>query len=293
MTVFTAMLVGTVEVRNTLGEGVIWDHLGQRLWWTDIQERRLFRYEPVRRVLESFELPERLGSFGFVEGSDRLIAAFESGFAYFHPDSGQHQWVSRPPHAARNLRFNDGRVDREGRFWAGTMVEGRGEPTGKLYCLRNGLAEVQLSGIAICNSLCFSADGRHMYFADSPHRAIHRFETDPSSGALSNRQIFAQTPPDAFPDGSTVDAEGHLWNAHWGAGRVVRYAPDGSISGCIDLPVTQPTCVAFGGAELDHLFVTTAREHLSDAARESQPESGHLFIYKTNIQGNPESRYRP
>ena len=128
-------LVDIVHVGNTLGEGVLWDALGQRAWWTDIQERQLFRYDPVLRVLERFELPERLGSFGFVEGSERIIAAFESGFAFYHPESGQLDWVTRPQHAAGNVRFNDGRVDRQGRFWAGSMVEGAGEPAGKLYCL--------------------------------------------------------------------------------------------------------------------------------------------------------------
>ena len=293
MSALRTTLVDIVDVGNTLGEGVLWDIVSERLWWTDIQERRLFRYEPVRRVLETFELPERLGSFGFVEDSDRLIAAFESGFAFFHPQSGEIEWIDRPPHAADNVRFNDGRVDPAGRFWAGTMVEGRGVPTGKLYCLRNGITEVHLNGIAICNSLCFSADARHLFFADSPHRTIYRFDINPVDGTLSNRQFFAQTPPGAFPDGSNIDAEGHLWNAHWGAGRIVRYAPDGSISGSIDLPVTQPTCVAFGGAERDHLFITTARDHLSGSALSSQPQAGHLFIYRTNIKANPEPRYCP
>jgi L-arabinonolactonase len=293
MSALQTELVGTVEVGNTLGEGVLWDNVGRRLWWTDIQERRLFRYEPVKGVLETFELPERLGSFGFVDGSDRLIAAFESGFAYLHPESGRLQWIDRPPHAAGNVRFNDGRVDPKGRFWAGSMVEGAGEPTAKLYCLCNGLAEVHLTGVAICNSVCFSTDARHMYFADSPHRTIHRFDINPVNGTLCNRHVFAQTPRGAFPDGSNIDAEGHLWNAQWGAGRVVRYAPDGTISGSIELPVTQPTCIAFGGDALDYLFITTAREHLSAEALSSQPQAGHLFIYKTNIHGNPEPRYRP
>jgi sugar lactone lactonase YvrE len=288
-----ATLVDVVEVGNTLGEGVLWDEIGQRVWWTDIQERLLFRYEPVQRTLEKFELPERLGSFGFVQNSDAIIGAFESGFAFYHPKSGQLDWVARPQHAASNVRFNDGRVDRRGRFWAGSMVEGKGDPTGQLYCLCNGLIETHLRGIAISNGLCFSPDARHLYFADSPSLTIHRFDMDPVSGALSNRQVFAQTPPREFPDGSIVDKEGHLWNAQWGASRVVRYAPDGSISGSIELPVTQPTCIAFGHAALDHLFVTTARDELSAAGLSLQPEAGHLFIYRTNLTGNPEPRYRP
>ncbi len=292
MNTVQATLVDVLEVGNTLGEGVLWDDIGQRVWWSDIQERLLYRYEPVQRVLEKFELPQRLGSFGFVANSDAIIGAFESGFAFYHPKSGQLDWLARPQHAASNLRFNDGRVDHSGRFWAGSMVEGQGEPTGQLYCLRNGRIETRLRGIAISNGLCFSPDGRYLYFADSPSLRIHRFDIDPVNGALSNRQVFAQTPPREYPDGSAVDREGHLWTAQWGASRVVRYAPDGSISASIDLPVTQPTCIAFGHAALDHLFVTSAREELSAAALSSQPQAGHLFIYKTNIKGNPEPRYR-
>ena len=287
-----ATLIDSVSVGNTLGEGVLWDSVAKLAWWTDIQERRLYRYEPVSRALKQFELPERLGSFGFIEGSERLIAAFESGFAYYHPESAALEWVSRPEHAAANVRFNDGRVDTRGRFWAGSMVEGAGEPVAKLYCLAKGVSEEHLTGINICNSLCFSPDRKHMYFADSPQRTILRFDSDPDTGVLSNRQIFAQTPPGAFPDGSIVDSDGHLWNAQWGAGCVVRYAPDGSISGRVELPVSQPTCVAFGGEALDLLFITSAREALDEATLSTQPQAGDVFIFKTNVSGCQESRYR-
>jgi L-arabinonolactonase len=284
-------LVDIVRVANTLGEGVLWDCVGQRVWWTDIMERRLFRYDPVSKLLESFELPERLGSFGFVEGSERIIAAFESGFAYYHPESGQLDWVTRPEHAAGNVRFNDGRVDHQGRFWAGSMVEGAGEPSGKLYCLSGATADVHLTGIAISNSLCFSPDGRHLYFADTPHRLILRYDIDPASGALGNRHEFARTPPGAMPDGSAIDADGHLWNAQWGAGRVVRYAPDGSISAQMDVPASQVSCVAFGGADLDLLFVTSARVDLSPQALAREPYAGDLFVYQVNVKGLAEPRF--
>lgn len=287
-----AALIDRVGVGNTLGEGVLWDSAGKRAWWTDIQERRMYRYEPVSHALERFNLPERLGSFGFIEGSERIIAAFESGFAYYHPDSAALDWIYRPKHAASNVRFNDGRVDRRGRFWAGSMVEGRGEPTGKLYCLTKGVSEIHLTGISIANSLCFSPDERHLYFADSPHRAILRFDSDPATGRLSNRHIFARTPPGAFPDGSTVDADGHLWNAQWGASCVVRYAPDGTISGRIELPISQPTCVAFGGDALDLLFITSAREGLDAAELTMQPQAGDMFVFQIDVAGCKESLYR-
>ena len=291
MTLSDAKLIDTVAVGNTLGEGVLWDDLGHRAWWTDIQERRLFRYDPKRRVLEQFELPERLGSFGFIHGDERIVAAFESGFAYFHPESRRLEWIARPPHGPGKLRFNDGRVDRYGRFWAGSMVEGEGDATGKLYCLHKGRAEAHLTGISICNSVCFSLDGRHLYFADTPHRKILRFDADPDNGTLTNQTLFAETPRGAYPDGSIVDAEGHLWNAQWGAGRVVRYAPDGRISGSIGLPATQVTCVALGGENLDLLLVTSARENLNVETLAQQPQAGNLFVLQVPVKGIPEPRY--
>jgi L-arabinonolactonase len=290
-TTSNAKLIDIISVGNTLGEGISWDSTEERIWWTDIQERKLCRYDPLTRALESFELPERLGSFGFVEGCNEIVGAFESGFAFFHPESGRIDWLVRPRHEARNIRFNDGRVDRQGRFWAGSMVEGEGEPKGKLYCLHGGKAEVCLTGIGISNSICFSADGRHLYFADSPDRTILRYDIDAASTGIGNRQIFAHTPSGAFPDGSNVDAAGHLWNAHWGAGRVVRYAPDGSISGGIDIPTMQPTCIAFGGKNLDLLFVSSARQHMSEATLALQPHAGDVFVYKLDIKGLADARF--
>jgi L-arabinonolactonase len=285
-------LVDIVKVGNTLGEGVSWDHVRACAWWTDIEERRLYRYDPQSKALDRFELPERLGSFGFIDGSDALIAAFESGFAIYEPASRQVEWVARPPHDSHNIRFNDGRVDRQGRFWAGSMVQGRGEPKGKLYCLRGRHLSAHLTGIAISNSLSFSPDGSALYFADTPHRAIHRYDLDPHSGTISNRQVFAQTPPGAFPDGSTVDREGHLWNAQWGSGRVVRYAPDGSVSASIDVPASQVSCVAIGGRSFELLFVTSARTELTQERLDKEPGAGDLFVYKGDFRGLPEPRFR-
>jgi sugar lactone lactonase YvrE len=287
-----AELVEVIPVGNTLGEGVLWDVRRQRLWWTDIQERLLFRYDPERRALEQFALPERLGSFGLVAGSDGIIAAFESGFALYHPESEQLDWLARPSPEHPDIRFNDGRVDRQGRFWAGTMAENGGAAAGKLYCLGcTGAAEVHVTGIAISNSLCFSPDGARLYFTDTPTRTIHRFDLDPATGAISNRQVFATTPEGAFPDGANVDCEGFVWSAHWGAGQVVRYSPDGAVDAVIAVPASQPTCVAFGGSNRDLLFVTSAREGLDEAALQQQPQAGDVFVYQVAVPGLADADY--
>jgi sugar lactone lactonase YvrE len=284
-----AELVDIIPAGNTLGEGILWDARGERLWWTDIQERQLLRCTPETHAVERFALPERLGSFGFIEESDNIIAAFESGFALYHPETGQLEWLSRPRHDSPAVRFNDGRVDRQGRFWAGSMVEGGGKPQGKLYCFDgSGEAKIHATEIGISNSLCFSPDGRTLYFADTPLRTIFRFDLDTTTGTISNRRIFAQTPGGAYPDGANVDCEGYVWSAHWGAGRLVRYAPDGTIAAIIDVPATQPTCVAFGGENLDLLFVTSAREGLDDDALRAQPHAGDVFVFKTSVSGLPD-----
>ena len=175
------------------------------------------------------------------------------------------------------------------------MVEGGGAASGKLYRLASGApgatSRILLTGIAISNSICFSPDGRQMYFADTPHRMIVRYDLDPDSGSISNRQLFARTPPGVYPDGSHVDANGHLWNAQWGSGKVVRYAPDGTISGTIDVPASHVSCVAFGGVDLDLLFVTSARQDLSPIQLAGEPHAGDLFIYQLNIKGLADARF--
>ena len=288
----TAELLEIIPVKNTLGEGVSWDPVEELLWWTDIQELCLYRYEPRTRALERYQVPERLCSFGFVENSERLIAAFESGFALYDPDSRRVDWIARPRHDAPGVRFNDGRVDRQGRFWAGSMTEGSGAPRGKLYCLDGAEAHVVLTNVGISNSICFSPDGRRLYFADTPKQEILCYEVDATTGSLSSPRSFARLPDGAFPDGSNVDADGHLWNAQWSAGRVVRYAPDGGISAEIEVPASQPTCIAFGGHALDLLFVTSAREGLSPKALRDEPHAGDVFIYKVNVKGLPDRRFR-
>lgn len=281
-------LVDVVSVRNILGEAVLWNARTAKLWWTDIEGRCLFQYDPVSRALDRIQTPERLASFAFVADSDKLIAGFESGFAFFDPATGAVEWhyrLERGP--SRGLRFNDGRTDRQGRFWAGTMVEGGGqEPLGRLYCLdRRGQVTVLPDPVHISNALCTSPDGTLLYFADSPQRRIFVYDLDPASGALSGRRIFAETPEGAYPDGANVDREGFVWNAHWGAGRVVRYAPDGSIDREVEIPSSQPSCVAFGGSELNLLFVTSACDGLKGDALLQQPSAGNVFVYNTDVTG--------
>jgi sugar lactone lactonase YvrE len=287
--------VAILPVRNVLGEGILWDSRRQVLWWTDIQSRRLYRHDLARASTQALDTPERVGSFGLVAGSERLITAFESGVALYDTGDGSVSWLARPENPDPAVRFNDGRVDRRGRFWSGTMVEGdQSSASGCLYSVDSTFGtRCQLTGVRISNSLCMSPDGRQLYFADSPTRTIRVFELNEPEGTLGASRIFAQTPTGADPDGAAIDADGCLWSAHWGAGCVVRYTPDGRIDRTLRVPASQPTCVCFAGPQLDVLCVTTARDGLSEAALLGQPNAGDVFLYRVGVQGLPEAEYRP
>jgi len=282
-------LVKIVPVQNTLGESVIWDHRLACLWWTDIHEKKLYNLDWKSQNITIFPTPERLTAIGLTENPGVLICAFENGFAYFSPALNMIKWVHKlGAEKTTHIRLNDGRLDRQGRFWAGSMVEHPNrenlQERGKLYCLdRKGQVSVHKEDILISNSLSWSPDGQIMYFADTPKRQIMRMNFDSTLGHLSAPEIFSRT--ENGPDGSTVDQEGNLWNAEWGNGTIMQYAPSGDVIGFDKLPVSQVACCCFAGPDMDYLCVSTARENLSDDIIAKEPHAGDLFIFKTTSQG--------
>ena len=288
-------LIDIIRAGNTLGEGVQWDDVTETLWWTDIQDRFIYNYHPNSGRLKKYSTPERLCSFGFVEKKPEFVVAFDRGFALYNPVSKNIHWLKCPEGLGAGIRFNDGKVDRQGRFWAGTMVEGRDPtmyPEGNLYCLDAVYRlTVHESGIGISNGLCWSPESDRMYFADSCRKIIYSYDFESDSGTMENRNIFVLTGNDAYPDGADIDCEGCLWSAHWGGGQVVRYTPAGQKDIVLDLPVSQPTCVAFGGPGMDLLFVTSAKEGLDKARLFREPDAGNVFVYQVGISGLPASRF--
>lgn len=295
-----AALLDIVDVGNTLGEGVVWDERAGAVWWTDIESCRLYRYILAHKTLGVFATPERLCAFGLMETEGMLVAAFASGFAFFEPETGRLDWIARPIEGVTGLRFNDGRVDPAGRFWCGTMAEdNRPETIAKscLYCLGADLSvSTHLSGIHISNAICWSPDGTRMYFTDSMTQTIQAFDFDSEGGAMANAAAFATVSGEAGalvgPDGAVTDADGYLWNAQWGAARVTRYAPDGAEDFVVELPTSHITCPVFGGPDMNLLFVTSARQGLSDDRLAAEPQAGNLFIFETDAVGTPAARFR-
>lgn len=285
-----------ITARNILGEGIQW-HSRSGLWWTDIEQSLILHRPAGAEDVAHFATPERVGSFALVEGNPtRLLCAFETGVGWLDLTNAEVDWVARLEKRGSGRRFNDGRVDRQGRFWAGTMIEDEALAlplSAALYCFDGRELRRRHEQVGISNGLAWSPDGKVMYFADSSARRIFAFDFDTSCGELSGKRLFAETPTGAFPDGATVDADGCLWSAHWGASQLVRYSPLGKIDRVIGLPVSQPSCVAFGGEALDQLFVTTARAGLEPEALAIEPLAGDVLVYRLGVTGLAQEQFRP
>jgi sugar lactone lactonase YvrE len=278
---------------DKLGEVPVWDVAEQALYWVDIENCRLRRLDHRTGRVDEWTFPERIGSFALRQNGG-LVCALESGFAFFEPSTGEISWIAKPEaHIARN-RFNDGKCDRQGRFWAGTMDDRLREHTAALYRLDPDLTVTRAeTGIGISNSLAWSPDETTFYFADTLDRAIYAYDFDRTAGSISGKRLFASTQDDpGSPDGSTIDAEGFLWNAQWDGWRLVRYAPDGSVDRIVALPVQKPTSCMFGGPDLTTLYVTTAVWDLSGAALAAQPLAGSVLALDVDVPGLPEPRFR-
>ena len=249
-----------IDAANELGEGVLWSPAHGEVQWTDIFGRRFWAHSPSDGQTRSVPLPGRLACFAPL-GGPSILAGFAGGLEVFDLESGARRLLAAIEGDRPTTRLNDGRLDRRGRLVFGTMDEdpAGARPLGQIWSFGDRGARVLASGVRIANSIAFSPDGRQMYFADTPEKRIRLYDYDLDSGVLSGERVFATVEGPGFPDGSTVDADGCLWNAEWGGGRVVRYAPDGRVIRVLPLPASQVTCCAFGGAGLDRLFVTTAR----------------------------------
>ena len=275
---------------DRLGECPLWDERERMLWWVDSRWPAVKQLDPVSGAVMMLVLPEVVGSIAFRDKGG-LIAATKSGIHFLDPQGGTLEVRANPEAHLPENRFNDGRCDRQGRFWAGTMCDARRDPAGSLYRFDADMSCTKLrNAVIIPNSLAFSPDGRTMYFADTNRHTIWAYDYDASSGAASNERVFADT-GSGRPDGSCVDVEGCLWNAEYGGWRLVRYTPAGKVDRVIEVPVANPTCCAFGGEDFGTLYVTTATQRLTPEDMAKQPLAGSLLAVRPGVQGLPESRF--
>lgn len=272
------------DVRAILGEGPVWVPRHEALYWVDIKGYKIFRLDRAGDVAQ-WDTPFRIASLaprrqgGFVAGTDR-------GFAEVDLDAMRFEPFVHPEADRATNRFNDGKLDRKGRFWAGTMDDTEQAASGALYRLDTDRSWHKADdGYRVTNGPAFDRSGRLMYHNDSARQVTYLFDVD-EAGRPSNRREFARFGEgEGYPDGMTVDAEDCLWIAFWDGWCVRRYSPAGECLAKIDLPVQKPTSCAFGGPSLSQLYVTSASIGLSPAERQKQPCAGGLFMLDTKCVG--------
>ncbi|GAB7526156.1 SMP-30/gluconolactonase/LRE family protein [Paraburkholderia sp. 2C] len=279
-----------IDAKCALGEGATWCARSNRFYWVDIEGARLWRYDPRAASSTSWTMPERLATFALCADPHYLLLGLASRLAFFDLATGEIETIVEVE-PGLNTRVNDGRCDRQGRFVFGTKDEGApARPIGGFYRLNRDLTleRLPLPAPAISNSIAFSPDGATMYFCDSPTREICACDYG-AHGRVSNERRFVRlTDATGEPDGSTVDADGGLWNAHWGGARVVRYDANGVETERVTVPTAQPSCVALGGARLATLYVTSARVGLDADALRDDSLAGGVFIATPARRGLPE-----
>jgi sugar lactone lactonase YvrE len=280
------------------GESPVWNAKEQALYWVDIPAGKLHRWRAADNTKATWQAPEMLACIA-PHAAGGWIAGLETGLFHLRPQAdGQIESTLLTPvtHAAPGMRFNDVRCDRQGRFWAGTMVMDMalGASSACVYSYgnhSNGLQQ-QLGGLIVPNGLAFSPDGRTMYLSDSHPLAqkIWAFDYDTDSGTPSNRRVFVDmTPLPGRPDGAAIDQDGCYWICGNDAGQIHRFTPEGRLDRSLAVPVKKPAMCAFGGPQLDTLYVTSIRPTGVDLS--DQPLAGGVFALNPGTRGLPEPAF--
>lgn len=274
-----------------LGESPVWSAVDKKLWFVDINRATLHRLDPSAGTLEHWPMPSAIGSLAPAADGE-LIVALRDGVYRFSPLNGMSR-LAPAPFDPRQMRLNDGRCDRQGRFWVGNLVDDR-TPTGALYRLDGTVLqpEPMVRSLAVSNGLAWSPDGRTMYHADTPSLQVFAYDYDPATGRPSNRRLFIDLGSTGErPDGAAVDAAGNYWLALYGAGRIVQFSPAGLRLRDVTLPVKAPTMPCFGGADLRDLYITSARQKHSPDELAAMPLAGGIFMIRVDVPGLPEPAF--
>lgn len=285
------------DANRSLGEGPVFDEQERAVYWVDIEQPAILRYAIDSGDRHEFPMPEKIGCIAQRERGG-FVAGLRSGFAFVdldvnNPGCPRLQPICNPEPNRPGNRFNDGKCDGRGRFWAGTMDAAIERPTGALYRLDPDQSVQRMDeGYVVTNGPAWSPDGKTLYHNDTNARIVYAFDCEPDTGSIAGKRVFLRlAEKDGFPDGMTVDREGCVWLAHWGGFRVTRFTPEGQIDRTIKLPAAQVTSCAFGGSDLRTLYVTTALTGLTPTDLADQPLAGGLFAIDVDIAGMPANRF--
>ncbi|AMR34059.1 hypothetical protein A0256_22725 [Mucilaginibacter sp. PAMC 26640] len=275
------------QTNALLGEGAIWDHVENKLYWVDIEGCTFNIYDVGRNKNKVYNVQKTVGTVVPVN-SNTVLLALEDGLAFLNLTDGTIAYQLSWPLHEENKRFNDGKCDGQGRFWVGSLTKGQGTGSNKLYCVTpNFTITEKLNNLTISNGIAWSVCGNYMYHIDTPTSQVIKYDFDYHTGAISNPQIIIKVPPeDGYPDGMTIDANGKLWIALWDGFCVAQYNPEtGQLLQKVMVPAPKVTSCAFGGEKLDKLFITTASCEMTSEELAQYPLSGSLFVADTGVTG--------
>ncbi len=285
-----------VAAAALVGESPMWHPREQVLYYCDIAGHRLQRFDPTSGDLSHWDFDTDVASLApRLDGA--LLLAMRDGLWRFDPAKGERSRLAEPPYDPAHERFNDGKCDPQGRFWAGTIYEPRKPPLASLHCYSQGKLRRRLDGITNLNGLAWSPSGRTMYWSDTTAHTIYACDFDPASAEMSRQRVFISFPlkqPDqpldtygGRPDGAAMDIEGCYWASMFEGQRVLRISPDGEILRELRLPVRCPTMPCFGGRDLKTLYITTARENRPLRELTEQPFAGCVLATRVDVPGLP------
>lgn len=278
-----------------LGEGPLWDDALQCIHWLDIEYGRIYSFTRDDKLV-IVEIHQRIGCIALCTGKNEWLAGLENGLATIRRDNGAITFISDPESHLPGNRFNDGKCDPAGRFWAGTMSMKEESGAGNLYMLETDrMVTKKIAGVTISNGMAWSKDKKTFYYIDTPTNAVTAWDFNNTNGTISGKKTIISIPEaEGSPDGMTIDTEGMLWIAHWGGGQVSRWNPaTGKKVLSVTLPVKRVTSCTFGGKNLGDLYITTARKGMDAQEQESQPLAGGLFVVRNcGYSGFPASAYR-
>ncbi len=282
-----------LQTHNEIGESPLWVPAEQRLYWTDTESSQVWTYHPASGAKESWTLEMPVTSI-LRNDKSRFLLVTKTGPAFWDRDSNRCEPIASPLPRSKTLWFNDGAVDRWGRLVAGTMnYKNPAAPDGCLYLLDQDLKIRKIaSGLSVANGIGFSPDGETLYVSEQFRGRILCYDYNLREGSVSGKRVFAELPEsEGLPDGLVVDSMGDVWNAHWNGGMITRYAPDGTPDARILMPVPVITCLAFGGENLDTLYVTTGWYGMNLAQQRETPGAGDVYRIRTGYTGIEEPRF--
>jgi sugar lactone lactonase YvrE len=287
----TSELELVVDAHATVGEGPVWSVEEQALYWVDILGNAVHRFEPATGADRVWDVGQAVGAVALRRGhTGSLLLALRDGFGVLDLGTGQVELRAPVERETPSTRMNDGKADPTGRFWAGTMGFKSEPGLGSFYRLDADWSVTRHFGdVSISNGLDWTVDGQTMYYIDSPTQSVDAFDFDAAHGTLAGRRSVIRIPPAVgLPDGMTLDADGYLWVSLFGVGAINRYAPDGRLDRVVRVPATQTTCCAFGGRDLDELYITSGANGVSPSA---DPHAGALFRYRAGVRGRPPNLF--